>query len=120
MRKKIAGWIELGCGSKELNDSPSETFHGVEVVISKNLRDFRVDVLETWGSNQGHIKEHGRNYIVAIKSGIESAVELASEHACTAGIRKNLMIQALSIAYAEAYDVLESEINWLIDRNLRA
>lgn len=87
---------------------PGHQYHDVKVTIGKRGKKIRVDVFEVWGSAQGYDEEHGRNRVVAIDTDLDSAVRIANSRAKEAGIREDYMIQALSIAHADAVDVLDA------------
>ena len=101
-------WIKIGDARKgtEFGHVPGHQYHDVEVTISQSGEALRVTVLETWGSAQDGDKEHGRNSVVAIDGDLATAVIIATARAHDAGIRKEYLIQALSIAQANAFDAL--------------
>lgn len=102
------GWKQLATGSKgtPYGHVPGHSYHDVDVTISQRDGKFRVEVLETWGSAQGYDEEHGRNRIVAIDPDLDAAVRIANARSKDADILEEYMIQALSVAHADAVDAL--------------
>lgn len=91
---------------------PGHHYHDVFVTISKRGEKSRVEVVEVWGSAQGHDdEEYGRNRVVAIDTSLANAIRIANLRAKEAGIREDYLIQALSSAHADVVDRLSDDIS---------
>jgi hypothetical protein len=69
------------------SNGPGSEFHTVDVLVSQSRTTdrVRVQVVETWGSDQGYLEEHGRREVVARGDDLDSAVELALDRSREAG-----------------------------------
>lgn len=72
-------WTRLAEAVSGNTSHPGLPYHDVGVEIGMRRRQYRVDVVETWGMNQGRLQEHGRRRIVAIDPSLDVAVRLAEE-----------------------------------------
>lgn len=90
--------------SKEYGHVPGHRYHDVKVVIEKLSSDWRVRVVETFGSCQGnfnYVEDH-RNSVVYVSSDLEDAVDTVQEMADKAGIERKYSEMALAQAQSEA------------------
>ena len=72
--------------------------------------EIRIIIIESWGDVESGntLEEHGNRKIIATESSLAEAVAAATDLAIRAGMDQSLLVQALSQAYAEAYDYLHS------------
>jgi len=88
---------------KEYGHVPGNRYHDVKVTIEKLTSDWRVRVVETFGSCQGnfnYVEDH-RNSVVYVSSDLEDAVDTAQKKANKAGIEREYSDKALAQAQAE-------------------
>lgn len=98
--KKIQVTVTTG---KSYGHVPGHHYHDVEVSIERKTNGrWMVDILETWGNNQGYDEEQGKRQVIGRDSTLDAAVERAERLAITAGIEKSFMAQSLSQAASEA------------------
>ena len=89
---------------------PGNDYHDVKVTVTRSAKGrWRVSVLETWGSCQGHDEEHGRKEAYASGDSLEGVGEKANVAARQAGINEQYLVQALSKAIAVADEEAEEE-----------
>ena len=89
---------------KEYGHVPGHQYHDVDVVISRMGDRYRVHVVESWGSAQGHDEEHGRVEVVARGDSLQEAIREARQRASEAGIVEEgaaYLTRALSAAEDE-------------------
>jgi hypothetical protein len=103
MSKQPESHVEIGSGLASNEHYPGTRFHRVKVVMSRRSTLYRCRVLETWGSDQGYLEEHGRREVIGHGSSLASAATDAKALAKDAGIDASFLAQALSKALQEAY-----------------
>jgi hypothetical protein len=81
----------------------------VEVTIMRTCAGrWKVSIVETWGSCQGHDEEHGRKTVKAIGPTLPGAAMEARNRSEVAGLHASNTIQALLCAEEEASDAEET------------
>jgi hypothetical protein len=89
---------------------PGNSYHDVEVTIERKTNGrWIVDVLEIWGSCQGHDEEHDRNHVIGRGITLDAAIEQADRLATAARINKAYLAQSLSQAANEAEETMETD-----------
>jgi hypothetical protein len=109
MAKLPKGHVELGSACASNEHTPGRWYHHVDVVVSRRGAAYRCRVLETTGSDQGHLEEHHRTEVVGRGSSVfEAAAEAKglAEEACIDGSK---LAQALSKAVDAAEEAAASE-----------
>lgn len=87
---------------------PGHQYHDVDVVISETPRkSYRVHVVESSGSCQGHDEERERCEVIGRGDTIPGAVQDARTRATRAGIEAKYLEQALSLAEDEALEATD-------------
>jgi hypothetical protein len=82
---------------------PGNRYLDVDVTITRARSGrWTVELLETWGSCQGHDEEHGRQTVMACAHTLKEAVAEANRRAEVADLHKSYTVQALSRAEADA------------------
>jgi len=84
--------------------TPGQQYRGMDIEISKSGEQYRVEVIERWGSNQGRLEEHGRKKVVVRSKFLDLAVEEADSLAREAGMTIALIAEGISQAYDEAME----------------
>ena len=101
--------------------TPGHQYRAMDIEISKSAQQYRVEVIERWGSNQGHLEEHGRKRVIGRSHHLDIAVEEADHLAREAGMTTALLAEGISQAYDEAMEwtpdpelikALRSEREW--------
>jgi hypothetical protein len=104
--KKIQVTVKAG---KSYGHVPGHHYHDVEVSIERKTNGrWMVDILETWGSNQGYDEEQGKRQVIGRDATLDAAVERAERLAMAAGIEKSFLAQSLSQAASEAEEAAEA------------
>ncbi len=94
-----------GSAGKAYGHVPGHQYLDVDVAISRTRRgNWTVEVLETWGSCQGHDEEHGRKKVIGRSDELSSAVGDARLRAQGAGIGPDYVEEALSEAEQSAVE----------------
>ena len=97
------------CGN-QYGHIPGSPYHDVDVSIKRGPSGrWRVEILETWGSCQGHDEERGRRKISASGDTRGYAVNEAQRRAEASGIDTSYLLQALSGAEDAAAQAEEEE-----------
>ncbi len=110
--KKIKVTASAG---EEYGHLPGNHYHDVDVTIVRTQSGrWTVEIVETWGSCQGHDEEHGRKHVMASGRTLEEVVAEANRRAEAAEIERSYTAQALSCAEARAAkkeEELSDEVN---------
>ncbi|MGA3178954.1 MAG: hypothetical protein ABSF38_01280 [Verrucomicrobiota bacterium] len=101
---------------REYGHVPGNNYNDVQVTVSRSKNGrWRVEVLETWGSDQGYEEEHGRNEVYACSQSLESAGKDAGNAGRTAGITEKYLVQALTKAIHAADEAAEEDDSNLME-----
>jgi hypothetical protein len=106
MMKMANGWTVIADVETGIPTSPGQLFRDVHVGIGRRGRQFRVVVIESWGSNQVYREAHDHTKIVAIGAELQDALAIAKQRAGDTKMSMPLVVQALSQAEDEAIDTL--------------
>lgn len=107
--KTPSSYRALSSGSASTDTSPGRPYCNVSAAVSHRATNFRVAVVEAWGSNQGTLEEHGRRAVSAHGDSISGAVRECIARAREAGFTMPLTLEALSEAEDEALNNTENE-----------
>jgi hypothetical protein len=94
---------------KEYGGVSGHHYHDVDVVLRRTAKGTWVaEATERWGSNQGHLEEHGRKEIAARGTSLDGVVQEALRRAEAANIEEAYVTQAISRAELEASEEEEA------------
>jgi hypothetical protein len=64
---------------KSYGHVPGHHYHDVEVTIERKTNGrWMVDILETWGSDQGYDEEQGKKQVIGRDATLDAAIERAN------------------------------------------
>jgi DNA-binding transcriptional regulator YiaG len=84
--------------------TPGQPYRAMGIEIQKSNGQYRVEIIERWGSNQGPLEEHGRKKVVGRSHHLDMAVEEADNLAREAKMTVSLIAEGISQAYDEAME----------------
>lgn len=104
--KRIQVTVTTG---KSYGHVPGHHYHDVEVSIERKTNGrWMVDILETWGNNQGYDEEQVKRQVIGRDATLDAAVERAERLAMVAGIDKSFLAESLSQAAREGEEAAEA------------
>ena len=93
------------CVGKEYGHVAGHQYRDVHVMISRNNRGYRCQIVEVWGQNRGCDEEEGRREVVERAGKLLDAASVAGLLAERARISDEYLSQALS----QAVDIAQEE-----------
>jgi len=101
--------IATSCVGTEYGHVPGHSYSDVEVKIEQLGKQLRLKMYHLWGQNQGHDEENGRSEIVCLDTELNNLVKQAEDRGRAVEMPEAYMIQALTQAQADAFDVLANQ-----------
>jgi len=89
------GHTELADETASNDHYPGDRYHSCNAVFSRDGEKYRVHVAESWGSDQGHMEEHGSREAIGREMSIRGAIDDARTRARDCGIETEYLEQVL-------------------------
>jgi hypothetical protein len=95
----MAKWTEIvseGVGVP-YGHVPGHQYHDVDATLYQRPGEYRIDLIEHWGSAQGRDEEHGRREVSGYGATIAEAVTEAKAEAETSGMDMSWVVQVIAL-----------------------